>query len=87
MYKQMMEKIKNIFKNLDKKIVKILKYGLKFCFLIAILSVCILTTYLFFIHNEYIYKIGIAVFQMSLYFAVYFITSAITVDSIQKQML
>ena len=87
MFKQMIKKIKDIFNNLDKKVIKILKYGLKFCFLIAIISIIILATYLFFVHNIIIYEIGILVFQISLYYSVYCIVSAITVDSIQKQLM
>ena len=87
MFKQMIEKIKNTFKNLDKKIIKILKYSLKLCFLITILSIGILVTYLFFIHSYIIFQIGILVFQVSIYYSVYCIISAITVDSIQKQLL
>ena len=87
MFKQMIKKIKDIFKNLDKKVIKILKYGLRFCFIIAIVSIIFLATYLFFVHNIIIYEIGILVFQISLYYSVYCIVSAITVDSIQKQLM
>lgn len=86
MIKQMLEKLKNTLKNFDIKILKILKYGLRFCLLISILSVLILATYLFFIHNDFIYQIGLLVFQLSLCFAAEFIASAITVDTIQKQI-
>lgn len=87
MIKQMIEKLINTFKNLDKKIIKILHTGLRFCFLILLSSMAILITYLFFIHNNLIYQIGLLVFQISLYFAIDFIVSALTIDSIQKQIL
>lgn len=86
MVKQMIEKLKDTFKNLDKKIIKILKNGLRFCFLILLLSIAILITYLFFIDNTLIYQIGLLVFQISLYFAIDFIVSALAIDSIQKQL-
>ena len=74
----------NTFKNFDKKIIQILKLGLVFCFFITIVSILILITYLMFIHSPIVYKIGILTFQISLYYAVFFVTSAITVDSISK---
>lgn len=84
MYKQLIDKLKNTLNNLDKKNVKILKYGLLFCFFILIVSLIILITYLFFIHNHVIYEIGILIFETSLYYAIYFFATSITIDSIQK---
>ena len=86
MIKQIIDKLVYTFRNFDKKIIKILKYGFYFCFLIAIISVIILSTYLFFIHSDFIFKIGLLTFEISLYFAVEFIASAITVDTIYKQI-
>ena len=83
----MIEKIKQTFKDLDKKDLKIMKNGLKFCFFILIVSISILVTYLFFIHNVFVYQIGILVFQLSLYFAIDFIVVGLIVDSIQKQLM
>lgn len=80
------EKIKNIFKCLDEKIIKIMKNGLKFSFSILIISTIILITYLFFVHNNLIYQIGILVFQISIYIGIDFIVSGIAVDSIKKQI-
>ena len=87
MIEKIFNKFKSCFKELDKKILKILKNGLRFCFLIALISVSILITYLFFIHNNLIYQIGIMIFEISLYFSVYFIVSAIAVDSIYKHAI
>ena len=87
MYKQMIEKLKSIFENLDKKTKKILKHGLSFCFVITIFSAIILLTYLLFLHTQLIYEIGIMVFQISLYYYIFFIASAITVDSMKKNMI
>ena len=83
----MIEKIKQTFKDLDKKDLKIMKNGLKFCFFILMVSISILVTYLFFIHNVFVYQIGILVFQLSLYFAIDFIVVGLIVDSIQKQLM
>jgi len=80
-------KIKNIFDNIDKKDLKIMRNGLKFCFLILLISIVILVTYLFFMNSIFIYEIGILIFQLSLYFAIDFIVAGIVVDTIQKQIL
>ena len=84
---QMIENIKSTFKNFDKKNKKILQYGINFCFIITIISILILITYLFFKHEYIIYKIGILLFQLSTYYFIYFIASAITIDSLQKNLL
>ena len=87
MYKYFLNELKNVFKNFDTKTTKILKYGLSFCFMITAFSIIILSTYLFFVHNQIIYNIGILVFQISLYYMIFFVASAITVDSIKKNLI
>ena len=79
-------RIKDIFLNIDKKDLKIMRNGLKFCFLVLLVSIAILITYLFFMNSVFIYEIGILVFQLSLYFAIDFIVAGIVVDTIQKQL-
>ena len=79
-------KINDIFKNIDKKDLKIMRNGLKFCFLILLVSIAILVTYLLFIHSIFIYEIGLLIFQLSLYLAIDFIVAGIVVDTIQKQL-
>ena len=78
--------IKNTFYNLDKKIIKILKYGLWFCLLITLIGVSILLINLFILHSQMIYEIGIKLFQISLYYIVFFIASAITVDYLHRNL-
>lgn len=87
MIKQFFNIILDTIKNLDKKIFKILHYGLRFCFGILILSAVILTTYLFFIHSDFLFQIGLLTFQIGLCFIAEFLASAITVDTISKQNL
>lgn len=87
MFKIFFEKIVSSFKNLDTKVLKIMNCGLRFCFLILLASVTLLFTYLFFVHSIFIYQIGLLVFQLALYFAVYFIISALAVDTICKQIM
>ena len=81
------KKIKSLFENIDKKDLKIMINGLKLCFLILLVSMLILITYLFFINNVFVYQIGILVFQLSLYFAIDCIVAGLVVDTIQKQIM
>ncbi len=87
MFNEFFEKIKNIFKNLEEKTLKIMKNGLIFSFITLIIGIVTLTTYILFIHNYLIYKIGLLIFEISLYFAADFIISGIAVDSIKKQII
>ena len=87
MINQIFNKILDTLKNLDKKILKILNYGLKFCFGIIIISALILTTYLFFVHSDFLFQIGLLTFQIGLCFIAEFFASAITIDTISKQNL
>ena len=87
MIKQFLKKLIDTLKNLDEKILKILKYGLKFCFAVLILSAMLLITYLFFIHSDFIFQIGLLTFQIGVCFVAEFFASAITVDAISKQSL
>ena len=80
-------KIKTIFDNLDKKDLKIMCTGLKFCFLVLLISIAILITYLFFIKTIIVYEFGILFFRLSLYFAIDFIVAGIVVDTIRKQIM
>lgn len=77
----------NTYKNLDGKTLKILRNGLKFSFIICLLSIFILLTYIFFFTFPTIYYIGLLMFQLSLSFAIEFIICAIVVDSIKKNII
>ena len=76
MIKQFLKKLIDTLKNLDEKILKILKYGLKFCFAVLILSAMLLITYLFFIHSDFIFQIGLLTFQIGVCFVAEFFASA-----------
>lgn len=77
-----MEKIKNIFVNLNKNDLKIMKYGIIFSLLISIIGAFILTYNLIFIHTILLYKIGLSIVKLSFYFTVEFIVCGIVVDKI-----
>lgn len=77
----------NTYKSLDSKTLKILRNGFIFSFIICLLSVFILLTYIFFFTIPTIYYIGLLMFQLSLSFAIEFIICAIVVDSIKKNII
>ena len=80
-------KIKNIFSNLDKLDLKIMKIGLKISYSIIIISTYILAINLLFIHTHTFYSIGILFVKISLYFAISFIICGIVVDGIKNKDL
>ena len=83
----MINKIIEIFKNLDSKTIKIIKNGLKFCTIICTIAIAILLVYIFTNTSPIIYEIGIILFKTSLLFSVEFLICGIVVDSIKKQLI
>lgn len=81
-----MNKIKNLFYNLDKTDLKIMKIGLKICFGILIIAIFLLSFYLFFSHRFFFYELGISILKLSTYIAVEFIICGIVVDKLKKQL-
>lgn len=90
-----MEKIKEIVKlnylkelltNLDKKALKIMKFGLKICLGIMLFSIMLLSFYLNTSHNVFLYELGITIFRISTYIAVEFVVCGIVVDTIKKEI-
>lgn len=77
-----MEKIKNIFINLNDVDLKIMKYGIMFSLLIAIVGTLMLSYNLLFLHTIFLFKIGLAIVKLSFYFAVEFIVCGIVIDKI-----
>lgn len=75
------------YKKFEKITHKILKYGLKFCFILCLISVSILLTYNLNFHYPYMYYIGISLFRLSLIFSIEFIICGFVVDSIKKQLI
>ena len=83
----MIKKLINSFKNFDVLTLKIMKYGLWFCFAICTLSVIILALYTFSVSSPLIYYIGISLFQLSTIYAIEFIVCALVVDGIKNQFI
>lgn len=79
--------IQEMFNNIDKNGLKIMKKGLSFCFFILLISIIILITYLLLIDNIFIYKIGILIFQLSISFSIDVVIACIVTDTIKKQLM
>ena len=78
--------IKNL-KDIDKDTYKIMKYGLKFCFIISIISAMILLTYHVTLLTPDLYYTGLLLFRLSCIFGIEFIICGIIVDNIKKQTI
>lgn len=81
-----MEKIKNIFNNLDKTDLKIMKIGLKVSFGIMLIAILVLFINLCFVHTLFLYNLGLSVFKFSTYIAVEFIVCGFIADLVVKQV-
>lgn len=77
----MIKSLISYYKNLDKKILHILKIGLNSSFAICIISSIILLTYLFY-SSLFIYQLGILVLAIGLNLYVSFIISAAIIDNL-----
>lgn len=80
--KQLIDKIKN----LDKNIVKIMDSGFIFSFILCIISAISLFTYNFFYSFPNLFYIGIGLFKTSLMFATMFFICGIGFDTIKKEI-
>lgn len=83
----MIKKILDNFKHLDKITFKIMKYGLLFCFFTCILSVLVLFTYDYAFPSPLMFYIGINLFKLSLIFGIDFVICGFVVDGIKKQLI
>lgn len=81
-----MKQLKNLFNNLDKTDLKIMKFGIKICFGILLIAILLLSSYLFYVHNFFLYDLGIAILKLSTYFAVEFIICGIVADMVKRQI-
>lgn len=81
-----MNKILETFNSIDKKALKIMKYGLIFCFVLCILSVLMLFTYEAFNFSPLLYYIGLSMFRLSTIFGIEFIVCALVMDYLKKSI-
>ena len=80
-------KLINKIKNLDKKVVKIMDFGFIFSFILSIISAIILITYNHFYSLPNLFYIGISLFKTSSIFACMFFICGIGFDTIKKEMI
>ena len=83
----MFKKLFDSFNKLDKQTFKIMNNGLKFCFVICILSTFILFTYICDFASPFLYYLGINLFKLSLIFGIEFVICGFVVDGIKKQLV
>ena len=83
----MIKKIIESYNSFEKVTSKIMKNGLKFCFILCLISVFILLTYNLDFPSPFVYYIGISLFKMSLIFGIEFIVCGFVVDGIKKQLI
>ena len=83
----MFKNIINNFKTFDTITNKILKHGLKFCFIITLISCIDLLTYIFYLESPFIYYIGINLFRLSLIFSTEFIICSFVATNVKNELL
>ena len=74
-------------KNLDLKIVKLMKIGFIISFIMCLLSSSLLFTYQFILSMPILFYIGISLFRTSLSFGVTFFICGLGFDTMKKQMI
>ena len=74
------------YKNLDKKIKKILHKGIIFSFILCIISVILLLTYQYLYEIPDLFYAGLSLFKSSLMFGCFFVMCAVGFDTIKKQI-
>ena len=82
----MLKKVFNSFKNLDKLTKLIMSHGLKFCFMICLVSLAILLTYNFTFTIPILFTIGFILFRLSLIFGIEFVICGFVVDGIKNKL-
>ena len=81
------KKLIECYKNFEKTTYKILKHGLRFCFILCMFSIFMLLIYDSFLATPILYHTGLALFRLSIIFGIEFLVCAFVVDSIKKQMI
>ncbi len=82
----MMDKVSNLFNSLDDKIKKLMKEGLTFCFILAIISSLFLLTYDLFYSSITLYYIGFYILKNSILFACTFFAFGIGFNRIKDEL-
>ncbi len=82
----MMDKVSNLFNSLDDKIKKLMKEGLTFCFILAIISSLFLLAYDLFYSSITLYYIGFYILKNSILFACTFFAFGIGFNRIKDEL-
>ena len=80
-----LQEIINNIKHIDKKIMKIVKNSIKISFIVCLISIFILVTYLT-VGETYTYYIGIALFKSGLFYIVGSIICGVAFNSIMNDI-
>ena len=83
----MFKNIVNLFKELDIKVKKIMKYGFIFSLCFCLVATIILLTYETVYASPDLYYIGLQMIQTGLSFMIEFIVCGVAVDKIKKQLI
>jgi len=83
----MIKKIIDNIKSIDKNILKIMISGLKFSFIVCVISCIILFSYILNPISHILYNSGIILFKNGLTFASAFFICAFAMDKIKKQLI
>ena len=79
----MFKKIQELFKHVNKKILKIMKYGLQFSCSICVIATAIVCTYLFFYQDSFLYSFGLTSFKLGLILGIELKICGLSVDAIK----
>ncbi len=73
-------------KDIDKKVIKIMKVGLIISVLLSILSTLILSAYLTFFKSINVYYLGLMLLKLSILLATAFMIAGLSTDRIKKEL-
>ena len=82
----MIKKVMDNINNIDKKILKIMVYGLNLSFIICVISCAISLYYISNPISHILYNSGIILFKTGLTFASAFFVCGFAIDKIKKQL-
>lgn len=77
----------NYLKKVDADTYQIIKKGLKFSFVLCILSAILLFAYTGIFISPYVYYIGLSLFKLSCYLGLEFIVCGLVMDTIKKKLI
>ncbi|MBR1803030.1 MAG: hypothetical protein IJ777_03605 [Clostridia bacterium] len=81
-----MNQIMTEIKNLDQSILHLMKSGLRYTFVLMLISCMVLLTYNFIYPNPTVYAVGISLFKSSLFFIVAFIIFGFSFNKIKNDL-